>query len=190
MPDATTAKIAALNDHARRSFTGCRVVITQGVQELKDIPFILDQVSRYNTFTPDNDPYGEHDFGSFLHGDTTIFWKIDGVDAPSHNGIAMCQTGFVGSQFKRKETSMSDISILAIDLAKHSFQVCATTAEGVVKFNRKYSRGKLSQLLAEHSSCLVAMEACATSHWWGRYAQEAGHEVRLIPPIYVKPFVK
>ncbi|SFJ83652.1 hypothetical protein SAMN02745667_02541, partial [Nereida ignava DSM 16309] len=66
---------------------------------------------------------------------------------------------------------MSDISILAIDLAKHSFQVCATTAEGVVKFNRKYSRGKLSQLLAEHSSCLVAMEACATSHWWGRYAQ-------------------
>lgn len=85
---------------------------------------------------------------------------------------------------------MTDVSILAIDLAKHSFQVCATTAEGVVKFNRKYSRGKLSQLLSEHPSCLVAMEACATSHWWGRYAQEAGHEVRLIPPIYVKPFVK
>ena len=85
---------------------------------------------------------------------------------------------------------MSEISILAIDLAKHSFQVCATTAEGVIVFNRKYSRGKLSQLLSEHPKCLVAMEACATSHWWGRHAQEIGHDVKLIPPIYVKPFVK
>ena len=85
---------------------------------------------------------------------------------------------------------MSEISILAIDLAKHSFQVCATTAEGVIVFNRKYSRGKLSELLSDHPTCLVAMEACATSHWWGRYAQEAGHDVRLIPPFYVKPFVK
>ena len=85
---------------------------------------------------------------------------------------------------------MSEISILAIDLAKHSFQVCATTSEGVIVFNRKYSRGKLNQLLSEHPKCLVAMEACATSHWWGRYAQEAGHDVRLILPIYVKPFVK
>jgi transposase len=90
----------------------------------------------------------------------------------------------------RKEASMSEISILAIDLAKHSFQVCATTAEGVVAFNRKYTRGKLAQLLQEHHKCLVAMEACATSHWWGRFAQQQGHEVRLIPPIYVKPFVK
>ena len=85
---------------------------------------------------------------------------------------------------------MSEISILAIDLAKHSFQVCATTAEGVVVSNRKYTRGKLEQLLTEHPICLVAMEACATSHHWGRFATELGHEVRLIPPIYVKPFVK
>ena len=85
---------------------------------------------------------------------------------------------------------MSEVSILAIDLAKHSFQVCATTIEGVVVSNRKYSRGKLGQLLAEHPKCLVAMEACATSHWWGRFARDQGHDVRLIPPIYVKPFVK
>jgi transposase len=45
-------------------------------------------------------------------------------------------------------------------------------------------------LLKEHSPCIVAMEACATSHFWGRVAQAAGHEVRLIPPIYVKPYVK
>lgn len=85
---------------------------------------------------------------------------------------------------------MTDISILAIDLAKHSFQVCATTAEGVVIYNRKYTRGKLEQLLTEHPTCLVAMEACATSHHWGRLATGLGHDVKLIPPIYVKPFVK
>jgi transposase len=44
--------------------------------------------------------------------------------------------------------------------------------------------------LREQSACIVAMEACATSHFWGRFAQGLGHDVRLIPPIYVKPFVK
>ena len=85
---------------------------------------------------------------------------------------------------------MKEVSILAIDLAKHSFQVCGTSLEGEVIFNRKYSRPKLEQLLAEHPACLVAMEACGTSHHWGRVAQKAGHDVRLIPPIYVKPYVK
>ena len=80
MHDATTAKIAALNDHARRSFTGCRVVITQGVQAIDNLPHLLDQVRRFDAFTHDNDPYGEHDFGSCLHGDVTIFWKIDTYD--------------------------------------------------------------------------------------------------------------
>ena len=80
MHDASTAKIAALNDHARRSFTGCRVVITQGVQALDNLPDILDQVRGFDAFTPDNDPYGEHDFGSFRHADATIFWKIDTYD--------------------------------------------------------------------------------------------------------------
>ena len=85
---------------------------------------------------------------------------------------------------------MTDASILAIDLAKHSFQVCGTTAEGAILFNRKLSRPKLEQLLAIHPRCLVAIETCATSHHWGRTALKEGHEVRLIPPAYVKPFVR
>ena len=85
---------------------------------------------------------------------------------------------------------MSEVHILAIDLAKRSFQVCATALGGAVLFNRTVSRGKLEKLLGEHSPCIVAMEACATSHFWGRFAKDCGHEVRLIPPIYVKPFVK
>ena len=55
-------------------------MITQGVQTLDNLPDLLDQVRRYNAFMPDNDPYGEHDFGSFRHAEATIFWKIDTYD--------------------------------------------------------------------------------------------------------------
>ena len=80
MPEVDAAKIAALNDQARQSFTGCRVVIAQGVQAMSDVPSILDQVRRHDAFTPDNDPYGEHDFGSFRYAGETIFWKFDYYD--------------------------------------------------------------------------------------------------------------
>lgn len=85
---------------------------------------------------------------------------------------------------------MTTISMLAIDLAKGSFQVCAIGLDGAVLYNRVLSRTRLTNLLAEQSACVVAMEACATSHYWGRVAQSHGHEVRLVPAVYVKPFVK
>jgi transposase len=77
------------------------------------------------------------------------------------------------------------ISMLAIDLAKGSFQVCAIGLDGAVLYNRVLSRTRLAALLAEQHSCIVAMEACATSHYWGRVAQFHGHEVRLVPAAYV-----
>lgn len=85
---------------------------------------------------------------------------------------------------------MSEVGILAIDLAKNSFQACAVRVDGSIIFNRAISRPRLYQLLAGQESCTIAMEACATSHHWGRVAQSYGHEVRLIPAQYVKPFVK
>ncbi len=85
---------------------------------------------------------------------------------------------------------MSEISILAIDLAKNSFQVCGVRSDGVVVFNRAVSRGRLVQLLSDQSPCVIAMEACATSHHWGRVAMAHGHDVRLISANYMKPFVK
>lgn len=85
---------------------------------------------------------------------------------------------------------MADAHMLSIDLAKRSFQVCATDRAGSVLYNRTITRPKLEALLKEQPRCIVAMEACATSHFWGRVAEAEGHEVRLIPPIYVKPFVK
>ena len=80
MPDVDAAKIRALNDHARQSFTGCRVVVTQGIQALDNVPDLLDQVRWYDAFTPDNDPYGEHDFGAFYWGEAQVFWKCDYLD--------------------------------------------------------------------------------------------------------------
>lgn len=80
MPESDVERIRALNDLARQSFTGCRVVITGGIQAMDDVPAVLDQVRWYDAFTPDNDPYGEHDFGSFSHKGETIFWKWDYYD--------------------------------------------------------------------------------------------------------------
>ncbi len=85
---------------------------------------------------------------------------------------------------------MTEIGMLAIDLAKGSFQVCAIGPGGMVIYNRALSRSRLIALLADQPACVVAMEACATSHHWGRVAQTHGHEVRLVPAVYVKPFVK
>ena len=82
------------------------------------------------------------------------------------------------------------ISMLAIDLAKGSFQVCAIGLDGAVRYNRVLSRTRLRALLAEQRPCIVAMEACATSHHWGQVAQFHDHEVRRVPAAYVKPFVK
>ncbi|MDF0603165.1 hypothetical protein P1J78_20680 [Psychromarinibacter sp. C21-152] len=73
---------------------------------------------------------------------------------------------------------MENISILAIDLAKGSFQVCGVDASGTIMFTRAVSRPKLHWLLADQKACIVSMEACATAHYWGRVAQSHGHEVR------------
>ncbi len=82
------------------------------------------------------------------------------------------------------------VCVLAIDLAKGSFQVCAVGTDGAVPFSRVLSRTRLTALLAEQAACIVAMEACASAHHWGRQIERLGHEVRLIAPADVKPFVK
>ena len=80
MDDVDAAKTRALNDHARQNFTGCRVMITKGIQGMENMQDLLDQVRWYDAFTPNNDPYGEHDFGSFRYGGETVFWKWDYYD--------------------------------------------------------------------------------------------------------------
>lgn len=85
---------------------------------------------------------------------------------------------------------MNEVSIIGLDLAKNVFQAHGAGADGSVIFRRKLSRVQLLKFLTQQPSCVVAMEACASAHHWGRVIGDLGHEVRLIPPAYVKPFVK
>jgi len=85
---------------------------------------------------------------------------------------------------------MKEISIVGLDLAKRVFQVHAAGRDGGLVLRRKLSRGQVLAFFAELPKCTVAMEACATAHYWAREIGKLGHEVRLLPPAYVKPFVK
>lgn len=77
-----SAAIAKLNDEARQSFRGCRVVITQGISQLEPLAIadIIAAVQQYSDFTRDNDPYEEHDFGKVVVRGHVVFWKFDYYD--------------------------------------------------------------------------------------------------------------
>ena len=85
---------------------------------------------------------------------------------------------------------MNKASTIGLDLAKQVFQVHGADATGAVVFRKRLRRTGVLQFFASQAPCRVAMEACASSHYWGRELSRIGHEVRLIPPAYVKPFVK
>src|SRR6202162_3215643 len=94
------------------------------------------------------------------------------------------------SSHATERASMKEASIIGLDLAKRSFQAHGALADGSVAFRKKLTREKVLGFLAEQPRCVVAMEACGSAHHWGRAIRDAGHEVRWIPPAYVKPFVK
>ena len=85
---------------------------------------------------------------------------------------------------------MDQATMIGIDLAKNSFQLHGAGSDGSVVFRKKLSRGKVLEFLASQPGCQVAMEVCAGAHYWGREIGDLGHTVRLIPPQYVKPYVK
>ena len=85
---------------------------------------------------------------------------------------------------------MEGVYIIGIDLAKQSFQLHGARRDGSVAFRKKLGRAGVLGFLAKHPRCVVAMEACAGAHHWGRQIGRLGHEVRLVPPAYVKPYVK
>lgn len=80
--------------------------------------------------------------------------------------------------------------MIGVDLAKSVFQLHAASMTGQPKFRKKLSRRKFSRFMAEHPPTVVVMEACGSAHYWAREMNRNGHEVKLIAPHYVKPFVK
>lgn len=85
---------------------------------------------------------------------------------------------------------MSELSMIGFDLAKSVFQVHGVDGCGLVAVRRQLRRGEVIKFFSKLAPCLIGMEACASAHYWARELVKLGHEVRLIPPAYVKPYVK
>jgi transposase len=82
------------------------------------------------------------------------------------------------------------IATIGLDLAKHAFQVHGVDAKGTVVVRRALRRKEVLLFFGKIDPCLVGVEACATAHYWAREIEQFGHVVRLMPPAYVKPYVK
>lgn len=85
---------------------------------------------------------------------------------------------------------MFEVSTVGVDLAKSVIQVHCVDSDGKVVVRRQLRRSRFLSFFEERPRCLIGMEACSGAHHWGRELQEMGHEVRLMPPSYVKPYVK
>ena len=82
MPTIQASRVQQLNNAFRSTFTGGQVMLSAGINAIhdKDKGAILVAVKTFDAFTPDNDPYGEHDFGTICHEGLKVFWKIDCYD--------------------------------------------------------------------------------------------------------------
>src|SRR5689334_20197178 len=85
---------------------------------------------------------------------------------------------------------MQSISTIGLDIAKSVFQVHGIDAAGQIVIRRQLRRRHVLTFFQKLPPCLVGIEACASSHYWSRELQALGHTVRLMPPAYVKPYVK
>src|SRR5208282_3248170 len=85
---------------------------------------------------------------------------------------------------------MREVTTVGLDIAKSVFQVHGVDAEGTVVVQRRLTRARVLLFFEKLTPCMVGIEACASAHHWARQLRGFGHEVRLMPPAYVKPYVK
>jgi len=85
---------------------------------------------------------------------------------------------------------MSQLVTIGLDIAKSVFQLHGVNAAGVVLLRKRLPRSRMLAFFEKLAPCLVGIEACGSSHYWGRELSRFGHEVRLILPSYVKLYVK
>ena len=89
-----------------------------------------------------------------------------------------------------RKFAIGSVITIGLDLAKNAFQVHGVDAEGVAVIRQRLTRGRMLKFFAKLPPCLVGIEACATSHYWTRELVVLGHDVKLMPAQYVKPYVK
>jgi transposase len=87
-------------------------------------------------------------------------------------------------------TDLSSVTIVGLDVAKHVFQVHCQDSAGRVIVARALRRGQVLGFFAALPPCRVGLEACGSAHHWGRALQALGHDVKMMPAAYVKPYVK
>jgi transposase len=87
-------------------------------------------------------------------------------------------------------TDLSSVTTVGLDLAKHVFQVHCVDASGRVVVAKSVRRNKLLEFFASLPPCLVGLEACGSGHHWARELVKLGHDARLMPPAYVKAYVR
>src|SRR4051812_44763267 len=85
---------------------------------------------------------------------------------------------------------MGEVSTVGLDIAKSVFQVHGVDVDGAVVICKRVSRAKVLEFFAGLRPCLVGIEACPTAHHWSRQLSALGHRVKLMPPSYVKAYVK
>jgi transposase len=85
---------------------------------------------------------------------------------------------------------MQNVTLIGIDLGKHTFHLHGQDYSGKEVFRKKVTLKQLFAFLGNFHPCTIVMEACAGAHWMARKLTELGHDVRMIPAQYVRPFVK
>src|SRR5215472_14908557 len=101
----------------------------------------------------------------------------------------MCQARAVECN-EQKEPSTMGITTVGLDIAKRVFQLHGVDAAGKAVLRRKLQRSEVLAFFKALPPCLVGIDACGTVHYWAHEIRELGHEVRLMPPSYVAPYVK
>src|SRR5215211_2246047 len=104
---------------------------------------------------------------------------------PATESASMCQSRGVN----RKEESAMKSTIIAVDLAKSVFQIAVSHHHGKVAESHRLARSKFLRFFAERQPAVVLLEACGTAHYWARQLGGLGHQVRLLPPHAVRPYV-
>jgi transposase len=102
----------------------------------------------------------------------------------------LANRGQVGPAIRVEREITMDVKVIGVDIAKRYFQVHGVSASGMVTVRRKLSRDGFLKFLADLPPCLIGLEAGSGAHHWAREIARLGHDVRLMPPQFVRPYVK